>query len=476
MDKSKMDERNEQLGRPSWGSRAAIAIVAIILIAAVVWGVKHRQAAAAAQASAGRTLPPVPIIAGKVMQKDVPIYLDGLGTVQAFNTVTVAVRVDGQLKKVAFTEGQDVKAGDLLAQIDPAPYQAALDQAIGKKGQDVALLENAKADLKREDDLFAAKVDSQQVWATQKALVDQYDAAVKADEAAISAARVNLAYTDVTSPIEGRTGIRLIDQGNIVHAADSNGLVVITQLKPISVVFTLPEQNLDEIHKQMAADNAPLKTLAVGRDDNDVLDEGKLAVIDNQIDPTTGTIKLKATFNNENLRLWPGQFVNVRLLLSETNTLVVPAVAIQRGPDGPYVFVIDNGKPRNGARGNASGGRSDGSEGAPATTDSPAPEASAASTASFMVTTASAAPIQGAKAFGGRQGTNGAPRNLTVRIQAVTVAPQVENGEAMVTSGLQAGERVVVDGQYKLQDGSPVKISAGTNAPNVNAGPKNSIE
>jgi multidrug efflux system membrane fusion protein len=387
-------------------------MVLIVVFVVVVVGlnvlIHRRNAAAAAQSAAGRAgLPPVPVVLGKVKQKDVPIYLDGLGTVQAFNTVTIRSRVDGQLQRVAFVEGQDVHINDVLAQIDPAPYQAALEQAVGKKGSDEAQLANARVDLDRETALYAAKIDSQQVYATQKALADQLDATVKADQAAIDSAQVNLAYCTITSPLDGRTGIRLVDQGNQVHATDTNGLVVITQLQPISVIFTLPEQTLGQIHRQMEKDSSELKVIAMGRDDTNVLDTGTLAVIDNQIDTSTGTIRMKATFPNENLRLWPGQFVNARLrLYTRTNGLIVPAAVIQRGPEGAlatYAFVAQG------------------------------------------------------------EGTN-----LTVKQQPVTVA-QIDGGEALIDSGLQAGEPVVVDGQYKLQDGSKIKQAPSGNGRGSNA-------
>jgi membrane fusion protein, multidrug efflux system len=314
----------------------------VLLLVAILWAVHYHRAAVAkaAAANARSKVVEIPVVEGQVQQKDVPIYLDGLGTVQAFNTVTVHVRVDGELKKIAFVEGQDVHAGDLLAQIDPDPFQTALEQAVGKKGQDEAQLANSQLDLKRDTELVAQKIATQQAYDTQKALVDQLAAAVKADDAAIDSAKVQLNYTTIVSPLDGRTGIRLIDQGNIAHATDSNGLVVITQMKPISLVFTLPEQTLGQIQKQDPT-TSDITILAVDRDNSTSLGQGKLAVIDNQIDPTTGTIRLKATFPNDDLRLWPGQFVNARLLLTtRKNGLVVPASAVQRGPDGSYVFVV----------------------------------------------------------------------------------------------------------------------------------------
>ena len=322
------------------GVLCALVVAGIVLIAGIVWAVHYFRAASAKKAAAAHAGPPaVPVVEGKVAQKDVPIYVDGLGTVQAFNTVTVHVRVDGELKKVAFVEGQDVHAGDLLAQIDPDPLQTALEQTVAKKAQDEAQLANAQLDLKRDTDLVAQKIATQQTYDTQKALVDQQAATVKADQAAIDSAKVQLDYATITSPLDGRTGIRQVDQGNIVHAVDVNGLVVITQLHPISVVFTLPEQALYEIQKEMSSNEVTV--LAVDRDNTTQLGEGKLAVIDNEIDTTTGTIRLKATFANDDLRLWPGQFVNARLLLTtRKGGLVVPAAAVQRGPDGSYVFVI----------------------------------------------------------------------------------------------------------------------------------------
>jgi len=321
--------------------RLGMWILCALVVVGIVSAMRYYRAASAkkAAAAAHAAPPAIPVAEGKVAQKDVPIYVDGLGTVQAFNTVTVHVRVDGQLQKVAFVEGQDVHAGDLLAQIDPDPFRTQLEQTEAKKAQDEAQLANAQLDLKRDAELIAQKIATQQAYDTQKALVGQLEATVKADQAAIDSAKVQLDYTTINSPLDGRTGIRLVDQGNIVHATDANGLVVITQLRPISVVFTLPEQSLTDIQKAMSSNE--VSVLAVDRDNTTQLGEGKLAVIDNQIDTTTGTIRLKATFANDDLRLWPGQFVNARLLLAtRKDGLVVPASAVQRGPDGSYIFVI----------------------------------------------------------------------------------------------------------------------------------------
>ncbi len=328
-------------GKTSSRRKLGVWILCALFAVGIIWTVRYYRAATAKRAAAaGHAAPPaVPVVEGKVVQKDVPIYVDGLGTVQAFNTVTVHVRVDGQLQKVAFVEGQDVHAGDLLAQIDPDPFRTQLEQTEARKTQDEAQLANARLDLQRDAELVAQKIATQQAYDTQKALVAQLEATVKADQAAIDSAKVQLDYTTINSPLDGRTGIRLVDQGNIVHATDANGLVVITQLRPISVVFTLPEQSLNDIQKEMLSNE--VSVLAVDRDNITQLGEGKLAVIDNQIDTTTGTIRLKATFANDDLRLWPGQFVNARLLLAtRKDGLVVPASAVQRGPDGSYIFVI----------------------------------------------------------------------------------------------------------------------------------------
>ena len=283
---------------------------------------------------------PVPVVAGKVEQKDMPIYLDGLGTVQAFYTVTVHTRVDGELDKVLFTEGQEVKTGDLLGVVDPRPYQAALDQAIGKKAQDEAQLANAKLTLGRNTDLLNKKVIDQQDFDTSKYSMAQFQAAVQADQAAIESAQTNLDYTQIKSPIDGRTGVRLVDPGNIVHAADANGIVVITQMQPISVVFTLPEQKIQSILNAGGASGG-LKVLALDRGNTATLDEGSLAVVDNEIDQTTGTVKLKATFPNKDLKLWPGKFVNARLVLAtQKNATVIPSSVVQRGPQGTYAYLI----------------------------------------------------------------------------------------------------------------------------------------
>jgi multidrug efflux system membrane fusion protein len=321
--------------------RTIFGIAGLLVLLLGWWSYHHSTSSNQAQAS-GRNAAgaPVPVVAGKAEEKDVPVYLDGLGTVQAFNTVTVHTRVDGELQQVLFTEGQDVTTGGPLAVIDPRPFQAALDQAIAKKAQDEAQLANAKVTLARNTDLLNKKVIAQADFDASKYSVDQFQAAVQADQAAIENAKTQLDYTQIKSPIDGRTGVRLVDVGNIVHAADTGGIVVITQMHPISVVFTLPEQNLQAILNEGGAKGG-LHVTALDRGNTTPLDEGTLAVLDNEIDQTTGTVKLKATFPNADLKLWPGKFVNARLVLTtKKNAIVVPAPVVQRGPQGTYAYVI----------------------------------------------------------------------------------------------------------------------------------------
>jgi multidrug efflux system membrane fusion protein len=282
---------------------------------------------------------PVPVLATPAKSADVPVYLDGVGTARALNTVTVRPQVDGKLINVSYTEGQDVPKGFVLAKIDPVTYQAAYDQTVAKKAQDEAQLANARLDLERYTRLAATNAINKQQLDTQKALVSQLEAQVKLDQAAIDNARAILSYTDVIAPIAGRTGIRLVDEGNLVRASDTTGIVVITQVRPIAVFFSLPQQNLPDLTKGMA--EGPLPVDAFGPDSKTPLDRGKVVVIDNQVDQTTGTVKLKGEFPNANLQLWPGQFVNVRVLIDTLrNVVVVPTAAIQRGPNGTFVYVV----------------------------------------------------------------------------------------------------------------------------------------
>jgi len=281
----------------------------------------------------------VPVSVATVERRDLPVYLTGLGSVTAFNTVAVKSRVDGQLVQVAFREGQEVRKGDLLAVIDPRPYQVALDQAQATLLKDQSQLKNTQLDLQRYKGLVSAGVVSHQQVDTQDALVGQFQGTVDADKAAIQNAKLNLTYCHITAPVDGRVGLRLVDRGNMVHANDTNPLLVITQLQPIAVIFTLPEDSLPAVAQHMRA--GTLKVEAYSRDDQIKLSTGTLLTIDNQIDQTTGTGKLKAVFDNHERDLWPNQFVNVRLLLEvRKNATVVPAAAVQRGPQGTFAYVV----------------------------------------------------------------------------------------------------------------------------------------
>src|SRR5882757_2469424 len=290
--------------------------------------------------AATRTSPPaIAVDTAAANHTDVPIYLQGLGTVQAFYTVTVTARVDGELQKVGFTEGQEVRKGDLLAQIDPRPNQAAYEQAVATKAKDAAMLENARRDVVRYALLQPQELASKQTVDTAQALLNQLQAQVQVDQALIDNARTQLDYTRITSPINGRTGIRLVDPGNIVHAAGTTGIVVVTQVQPISVIFTLPEEDLSTVGAALAA--GPVKVTTLSRDGKTELDQGTLTLIDNVIDQTTGTARLKATFANTRNTLWPGQYVNARVLVrTDRNALTLPTSAVQLGPNGPFTYVI----------------------------------------------------------------------------------------------------------------------------------------
>jgi membrane fusion protein, multidrug efflux system len=316
--------------------RVFIASFALAVLLLIAWRVIiHKPADAASR----NTPAAIAVDTAVARHSDVPIYLDGLGTVQAFYTVTVTARVDGEIQKIGFTEGQTVHKGDLLAQIDPRPTQAAYEQAVATKAKDAAMLANAKRDLERYYLLQPQDLASKQTVDTQRATVDQLTAQVQVDQAAIDNARTQLDYTRITSPIEGRTGIRLIDPGNIVRAAGTAGIVVVTQVQPISVVFTLPEENISMVGAALTV--GPVQVTTLSRDGDTVLDQGTLTLIDNQIDQTTGTARLKATFSNTRNTLWPGQFVNARVLVrTERNVLTVPSAAVQLGPNGPFTYVV----------------------------------------------------------------------------------------------------------------------------------------
>jgi membrane fusion protein, multidrug efflux system len=337
----------------------------------------------------------VPVLVAPARIADVPIYLDGVGTARALNTVTVRAQVDGQLMKLTFREGQDVKRGQVLAEIDPRTYQAQLDQAVAKKAQDEAQLANAKLDLERYERLALSNAATKQQADAARASVAQLTALVKADQAAIDNTRIILDYTKVIAPIDGRTGIRMVDEGNLVRGSDTTGIVSITQVKPINVLFNLPQQQLADVNKAFA--KGALVVEALGPDGRKVIDAGKLDVVDNQVDSTTGTVRLKSEFPNADLQLWPGQFVNVRLLLETLKqVVVVPTAAVQRGPTGTFVFV--------------------------------------------------------------------AQADETVAVRDVTVGQQ-DDTQAVITAGVQAGERVVTTGFSQLAAGTRITVS--TDAPGV---------
>jgi multidrug efflux system membrane fusion protein len=281
----------------------------------------------------------VPVLAATPRVQDVPVYLEGVGAVRALNNVLVRSQVDGKLIAVNFTEGQDVKKGDVLGEIDPAIYKAQFDQAVAKKAQDEAQLANMRLDLTRYQQLAATNAGSKQQADTQRAVVAQQEALVKADQAAIDNAQTMLSYTKIIAPISGRAGLRQVDQGNIIHASDATGLVIITQLQPIAVQFSLPQQQIVRVNAASA--KGPLAVDVFGNDGATVADTGTLKGIDNQVDPATGTLKLKAEFPNTNFQLWPGQFVNVRLKVETLpNAIVIPTSAAQRGPAGTFSYVI----------------------------------------------------------------------------------------------------------------------------------------
>jgi multidrug efflux system membrane fusion protein len=334
----------------------------------------------------------VPIVAAVVAQHDVPIYLNGVGTVIAYNTDVIRAQIQGQLISINFTEGQTVHAGDLLAQIDSRPYQALIDQYTGNLQRDQAQLVNAEANLTRYTTLAEKGWATPQLLETQKAQVGELQATIKADQAMIDQAKVEFSYTRLTAPIDGVVGIRQIDVGNIISPSSANGLVVVTQLNPISLIFTLPETYLPQIQQQQQKTRTPLAVVAYSQDNSIKLDQGELVLVNNEILQTTGSIQLKANFPNTSRRLWPGELVNAWLLVdTRHNGLTVEAPAVQQGPNGPYVYVINP--------------------------------------------------------------------DDTVETRPVKVT--LIGGQALIDSGLEANEQVVVDGQYKLKPGVHVTILHG---------------
>jgi multidrug efflux system membrane fusion protein len=380
-------------------------IVLAIVVGAGVWYFKSKGSTEAQSPAGapqggkggrpGQGMPgqAVPVVVATAQRGDLPVYFNGLGTVTAFNTVTVRSRVDGQIVKINFTEGQTVHQGDALVEIDPRPYQVQLEQAEGQLAKDQAQLRDVQVDYERFQLLFKEGVIPKQQVDTQQALVGQNLGAIKADQGAIDNAKLQIVYSHITAPITGRVGLRLVDMGNIVHAADTTGLLVITQLQPIAVIFALPQDQLSQVLSKLHS-GTQLPVDAYDRDDVTKIATGKLLTIDNQIDTTTGTYKLKSEFSNEKNSLFPNQFVNVHLLVdTKHNVTIVPSTAIQRGPQGTYVYL--------------------------------------------------------------------AQRDNTVKIQPVTVA--LASGSSVgVSTGLQAGDNVVVDGQDKLQDGSKIEARTST--------------
>jgi multidrug efflux system membrane fusion protein len=317
--------------------RWVVVAIAVVVVAAVVWFVRRPRGNAPSAAQQQQR--PIPVVTGTVQQRDLPIYLDGLGSVIAAKTVTVRTQVDGRLDSVLFREGQVVRRGQVLAQIDPRPFEVQLHQAEGALDRDAAQLRTARLTLARNQDLLKRKLIAPQDVDNAAATVGQFEGGVRIDQAQIDSAKLNLDYARITSPIDGVTGVRLVDPGNVVHASDATGIVVLTQLDPIAVLFTLPQDDLPRVAQQMEL--GTLTVEAWSRDGNTKLAAGELLLIDNQINQNTATMRLKATFANPQRLLWPNQFVKARLLLSvRKGALVIPATAVQRGPDGTFVYAV----------------------------------------------------------------------------------------------------------------------------------------
>jgi len=425
------------------GLRKAIIIVLVLgLVALVAWRIYAGKQAAQAEAdkTAAQSRRPIPVQVSVVQQRTVPVFLTALGTVTAYNTVTVNARVSGQLLRVNFREGQSVHKGELLMEIDPAPYKAALDQAIGQLAKDQANLDNMKAEAERYTALYSAGVVSKETQQLQVSNQGQAIGSIKADQASIEAARVNLNYTRITSPIDGVVGLRQVDPGNIVNAGStstgstSSGLVVITQIHPIAVIFTLPEDQLPQVQRAMKASTQPLVVEAYDRTDAHKIAAGTLLTIDNEIDTTTGTAKLKAVFDNADNSLFANQFVNVRLVLSQRpNAIVVPTAAISTGTQGDFVFVVNPGPTPAAKRKNLPGANSSAANGS----------------SSHKSSTADNDPAT--------TGKDGKPRTpFHVDTVPVHVDFVIGTNSVLADGAVNPGQQVVVDGQEKLVDGGNV--------------------
>jgi multidrug efflux system membrane fusion protein len=422
------------------GSPVTKWIVIVVILAAVggaIWKIRANslEQATTNTRALGQGDRATPVMVTKVEQKTMPIYLTALGTVTAYNTVTIKTRVDGQLVEVPVREGQAVRKDQLLAHIDPGPYEAALAQAQGMLVKDQANAANAEAEAARYTALLQAGVVSKESQQLQVSTAGQAAGSIAADQAAIQAAKVNLAYTRITSPIDGVVGLRQVDPGNIVHAADSTGLLVVTQLQPIAVIFTLPEDQLPQVQEVIKRGRA-LAVEAYDRSNTTHLASGRLLTLDNQIDTTTGMVKAKAVFDNQDDALFPNQFVNVRLILQDRpNAIVIPAAALQTGSQGTYVYVVKPGQP-------PADGAADGSAGGGGRPKSAGGGSGAGK---------SAAQAGGEGAAGG--GPAGDPYYAEARLVKVDLT---EGTQVILSSGVAAGEQIVVDGQERLRDKAKV--------------------
>jgi multidrug efflux system membrane fusion protein len=421
-----------------------VILVILAVVGAAVWKIRanstEQKVSNGRQAAAGDR--PIPVQVASVEQKTMPIYLTALGTVTAYNTVTIKTRVDGQLIQVPVREGQAVRKGQVLAEIDPAPYAAALAQAEGTLVKDQAMAANARAEAQRYTALADAGVVSKETQQSQVSTAGQAEGSIAADQAAIQAAKVNLEYTRITSPIDGVVGLRQVDPGNIVHAADATGLLVVTQLQPIAVIFTLPEDQLP----QVVGPSKTGKTLIVqayDRSNTTHLADGKLLTLDNQIDTTTGTVKVKAVFDNKDSSLFPNQFVNIRLVLQDRqDAIVVPAAAIQSGSQGTFVFQVKPGQPPADASSTGGSGGAGAGSGGGRRRSGAGGAASGAAAGGAAGTDAGAADAAPARPF-------------YVVAQPVKV-DLTEGTQVILASGLAAGDQVVIDGQEKLKNYSRV--------------------